>query len=276
MTTFYLGSHQPAWLGRPDMADVPLFVSHRTLENYVTLPRARGPWALDSGGFSELRMYGSWDRVPPETYVKAVYRYRDEIGGLDWAAIQDWMCEAAVINGGRMGPVTFAGTHLSVPEHQRLTVLSGVTLTHLAPDLPWRYVVQGDKAADYERHVEMYDRAGIDLTKQPVVGLGSVCRRQGTAEIGALVELLAGQYRLRLHGFGVKIEGLRRYGRHLTSADSLAWSYGARRDPPLPGCTSHKNCANCPIYALRWRQTVLAALKQSHTGPYQLAIDFAA
>jgi hypothetical protein len=47
----------------------------------------------------------------------------------------------------------------------------------------------------------------------------------------------------------------------LTSADSLAWSYRARRDHPLPGCT-HKSCANCVHHALRWRAQLLRRLDQ--------------
>jgi hypothetical protein len=33
-----------------------------------------------------------------------------------------------------------------------------------------------------------------------------------------------------MHGFGVKTQGLAMYADSLTSADSLAWSYWARRD----------------------------------------------
>jgi hypothetical protein len=47
-----------------------------------------------------------------------------------------------------------------------------------------------------------------------LVGVGSVCRRQDEAEIGRIVSSLAGGD-LKLHGFGVKKTGLRRYGRHL-------------------------------------------------------------
>jgi hypothetical protein len=42
--------------------------------------------------------------------------------------------------------------------------------------------------------------------------------------------------------------------------DSMAWSLGARFNPPLRGHT-HKNCANCLEYALRWRAKVIAAGK---------------
>ena len=49
---------------------VPLFVSHRRLARRKTLPRARSGWALDSGGFSELSLYGGW-RTTAEDYVAA-------------------------------------------------------------------------------------------------------------------------------------------------------------------------------------------------------------
>ena len=43
----------------------------------------------------------------------------------------------------------------------------------------------------------------------------------------------------------------------------MAWSYAARRHPPLPGCeTRHINCANCPRYAYQWHTHVRAALTQ--------------
>ena len=66
---------------------------------------------------------------------------------------------------------------------------------------------------------------------------------------------------LRLHGFGVKLTGLESYGDALVSADSMAWSYSARRTHPLHGCT-HKSCANCLRFALRWRDQVVTRLAQ--------------
>jgi hypothetical protein len=86
-----------------------------------------------------------------------------------------------------------------------------------------------------------------------------VCRRQATSEIAELVCVLA-HAGLRLHGFGVKTRGLAQVAGWLTSADSLAWSYQARRRPPLVGCCGHRNCANCPCWALAWRERVLAEL----------------
>jgi hypothetical protein len=93
---------------------------------------------------------------------------------------------------------------------------------------------------------------------EPLVGVGSVCRRQATGEIEVIVHSLA-SIGLRLHGFGVKAGGLVRYADCLVSADSLAWSFEARRAAPLAGCR-HANCANCLCYAAAWRRRVLARL----------------
>ncbi|HEY3957968.1 MAG TPA: hypothetical protein VGM53_31780 [Streptosporangiaceae bacterium] len=241
---FYLGAHQPHWLWR---AGFPLFVSHRQL---ARRPRRLRPatcrWALDSGGFTELSLHGRWV-TPPADYAAAVTRYASQIGGLDFAAPQDWMCE----------PFMLDRTGLSVGEHVHRTVANYLALRQLAPALPIIPVVQGWRLGDYLACVELYATAGVDLAALPRVGLGSVCRRQSTTEIALIVTELA-RAGLRLHGFGVKTEGLRLYGHLLASADSMAWSYAARRRPALPGCTGHKNCANCLVYATRWRARVLS------------------
>jgi hypothetical protein len=43
----------------------------------------------------------------------------------------------------------------------------------------------------------------------------------------------------------------------IESADSMAWSFEARRERPFPGHT-HKNCANCLDYALAWADELAA------------------
>lgn len=240
---FFLGSHHAEWLAR---AEVPLFVSRRTLARRRALPRARGPWALDSGGFTELSMHGTWT-VSPRRYAAEVRRFRDEIGGLAWAAPQDWMCEPAVL----------AKTKLTVEEHQRRTVENFLELREVAPDLPWVPVLQGWAIGDYWRHEEAYAAAGIDLASAQTVGVGTVCRRQNTTSAVAIMSTLA-RGGLRLHGFGFKLTGLRAAHPHLASADSLAWSLEARKHPPMPGHT-HASCANCMEWALLWRERALAA-----------------
>jgi hypothetical protein len=249
---FYLGTHHPHWLGR---VEFPLCVSHRRLCKRKSPLEARCPWVLDSGGFTELQLYGKWT-VTPREYANAVTYYR-QFGKLQWAAPQDWMCEPAVISGGTWNGRHFAGTRLTVAEHQELTVRNYLTLCEIAPDLPFIPVLQGFTRDEYLRCADMYDKAGVDLEKQETVGIGSVCRRQGTKDAHDIITSLAP---LRLHGFGVKITGLELYGHQLASSDSLAWSFSARRQPPLPGCT-HKNCANCLVYAGRWRHRLLGNLQ---------------
>jgi hypothetical protein len=240
---FYLGTHMPNWL---ETAHVPLFVSRRRLADRRTLPTTAAPWALDSGGFTELSLYGRWETQPLE-YVRDVRRFEAEIGLLEWAAPQDWMCE----------PFMLTKTGLSVEEHQRRTVDNFLHLRQLLGPLVVP-VLQGWDRDDYLRCCEMYVRADVDLADEPLVGLGSVCRRQNTAEAGRIVRSLAP---LRLHYFGAKMTGLESFSDALASADSMAWSYAARREAPLPGC-SHKSCANCFRYAMRWRTRLMTRLDQ--------------
>jgi hypothetical protein len=142
------------------------------------------------------------------------------------------------------------------PEHQRLTIDSYLELRALAPDVPWVPVLQGWHQLDYVQHVFLYRDAGVDLRALPVVGVGSICRRQATAEAESILGILQA-LGLRLHGFGLKLSGLPRCAQYLASADSMAWSFAARRlARPLPGCT-HRNCANCFRYAESWRSKVL-------------------
>ncbi|MGR6921236.1 deazapurine DNA modification protein DpdA family protein [[Actinomadura] parvosata] len=249
---FYLGVHHPNWLST---AGVPLFVSHRRLAGRKTMPRAHAPWALDSGGFTELSMHGRWLTTPVE-YVRAIRRYACEIGRLEWVAPQDWMCEPGIL----------AATGLSVNDHHHRTCENLATLrtllarTPVTADVNVIPVLTGWTLRDFERHYTMWGRYGVDLEAEPLVGLGTVCRRQHTAEIGHIVKTFA---HLNLHGFGVKIGGLERYGDRLLSADSMAWSYAGRRT--FPGCTpSHKNEANCLRFALAWRERLLATVADAH------------
>lgn len=187
--TFFLGTHHASWLTR---TDVPLFISRRSLENRATLPRARGRWTLDSGGFTELSLHGRWT-ISPRRYADLVGRAATETGGLAWAAIQDWMCEEPILR----------RTGRSVADHQRATIESWLELKSIAPELPWAPVLQGWTRGDYLDHLEGWARAGIELAKLPVVGVGTVCRRQHTLRASLLLDELA-SLGLRLHAFGFK------------------------------------------------------------------------
>jgi hypothetical protein len=295
MTLFYLGCHRPRWLER---TDVPLFISRTVMEKAPgvlrdKLPRARGRWAMDSGGFTQLQKYGRWTLTAGQ-YAAEVHRARDEIGGLDWAAGQDWMCEPWVIFGRNKHlkpshPMYFHGTReargipaegpdedldSTIEKHQRWTVDNFLELRSLVPGvIP---SLQGWNLHHYVRCAEIYEQAGVDLTAEPVVGLGSVCRRQSTREIDLLVSALEARG-YRLHGFGVKIDGLGTYGYLLESADSLAWSDGGRRVHPCAhgpnrfGKVSQSE-ANCIHYAMAWRRKILATI----AAPVQLSLPLGA
>jgi hypothetical protein len=72
----------------------------------------------------------------------------------------------------------------------------------------------------------------------------------------------------------VKADGLARYGHLLASADSYAWSSGARkRNVLLPGCDHPGgDCRNCPKYAHQWRGRVADALDAAAPAVQQLAL----
>jgi hypothetical protein len=243
---FYLGTHCPHWLG---LLDIPLFVSRRTLHTRSTFPRALGPWVLDSGGFTELNKSPYRWVLTTAQYAAEVELYAREIGVPEWVAPMDWMCEPSVL----------AKTRLTVADHHRLTIQNFLDLRQrlgsvVAP------VIQGWHLDDYQRHVDAYDQAGVDLSSEPIVAIGSVCRRGQDAQIKAVVRSLA-DLGFSLHAFGVKGTALLDLSDALISADSMAWSFEARHKPPLPGC-KHKSCANCLRYALAWRSRIVESLGQ--------------
>lgn len=273
--TFYLGVHKPYWLFDAAMRGVPLFLSYRQLrelQDRRALKPAVTEWCLDSGGFMELAEKGRWT-YSAKSYADGVRRFARECGGLRWAAIMDWMTEACVLE----------KTGGTVAEHQARTIDSLIELRSIAPEIPWAPVLQGWGWGEHEDHVEQYARRGIDLTREPIVGVGSICRRSTTMFATMVLNDLA-DYGLKLHAFGFKIDGLTSswstvhpFGvrrerpvierdtvfmplwMRLRSADSTAWSFNARRSPPLPGCT-HEHCNNCQLYARQWRQELMQQL----------------
>jgi hypothetical protein len=246
---FYLGTHKPAWL---EQTDVPLFVADQHLRDRKTLPRAIGPWALDSGGYMQLKHTGRW-QFTEQQYLANVARYQAEIGSLQWAAGMDFMNEDEIL----------AATGLQVHDHLRRTVDNYLRLVELWPSggdgpCPVIPTLQGKRRFDYLRCREMYEDAGVDLASFKTVGLGTFCRRQSTTMAGIIASDLA-SHGIRLHGFGVKTTGLELFGDCLVSSDSTSWSLTACRELPLPGHT-HQHCNNCLGFALLWREGMLAKL----------------
>lgn len=241
---FMLGVSEPSWSWNGNAAGTVFVSARRLARRKSEFPQATVPLCIDSGGFTELRMHGGW-KTTPEEYVALVRKVARGTRNLEWAAIQDWMVEDDAL----------AATGLTLADHQRLTVESFVTLRELAPEVRWLPVVQGQTLADYLAHVEMYRAAGVDLRDMARVGLGSVCRRHSSDEILAIVRELHGRG-IRLHGFGMKTQGLERAGGMLRSSDSLAWSLDGRQISRKTGRRDSKGAslANSQEFAEAWRE----------------------
>lgn len=246
---FWLGLHHASWVTQ---TDVPSMLSYRTLYRRKSLPRALGGWVQDSGGFTELSLHGAY-QTAPRVYAERTRLHAQQIGQLEWAAIQDWMCEDLVL--GKTG--------LDVAEHQRRTVQSLLDLRELAPEMPWLPVLQGRELEDYLRHIELYAAAGVDVAALPLVGMGTVCRRQHTMVAVRLIQGVASQG-VKLHGFGLKVTSVLRSSQYLASCDSMAWSLDGRL-PKGGRCKrerDHAKCGNCLDYAHLWRQRLLDRMSQ--------------
>lgn len=263
MEHFYLGAHHSNWLARPRR--VRLFVSRASLHKLKKLPRASALWGQDSSGFTTLNKHGYWP-FGAKQYAAETKRFRDEIGQLDHAAIQDWMCE----------PFVLKKTGLSIAEHQRRSVQSYEDLLAEAPEIPWMPVLQGWRINEYLEHVDLYNDRGHDLRRVPIVGVGSVCRRQGSLEGAAIMRQLA-DLDLPLHGFGFKVDGLVRVHDRLKSADSMSWAKAGWKRPNkehehykrslLPGNFGKRgcadDCASCFDYAMDWYDSLMRRIEEA-------------
>ncbi len=213
---FYVGMHHPS-----DAARVPrCMVSIKRLAGRRSdFPTPPAGWMLDSGAFTELHQHGRY-RASPEDYAAEVRRWAG-CGRLLAASSQDYMCE----------PFILARTGLSVAAHQRLTIerYDAIrALVHTAHILP---VLQGYLPEQYAAHIAQY---GERLRPGMWVGVGSVCKRNANVrDIAAVLRTIrAARPDLRLHGFGLKTTALDapEVRAMLHSADSMAWSYAARRE----------------------------------------------
>jgi hypothetical protein len=175
---------------------------------------------LDSGAFMEIILHGGY-RDTPDGYARAVNRWA-RVGHLVAAVSQDYMCE----------PFVLARTGLDRATHQRLTIERYDALRALvSPAVHLMPVVQGYLPEHYAAHVGAY---GDRLQPGMWVGVGSICKRNGSPrEIAAVLRAIRSvRPDLRLHGFGAKLTALQSAEVRdlLWSADSMAWSYHARRN----------------------------------------------
>ena len=239
MSVFYLGAHQPHWLWR---AGFPLFVSHRAAHppprRSVRL-RAGGRWTRAGSPNCRCTAGGSpRPRTTPPPSPGTPNRSAGWTSPPRKTGCANRSCSPA--------PACRSPSTSTAPSRTTW------------PFASWRRTCRSSRwcrAGGWPTTWPAWTctpRPGSTWPVLPRVGLGSVCRRQSTAEIAVIVTALAARG-LRLHGFGIKTSGLHQYGHLLASADSMAWSYAARRAPALPGCTGHRNCANCLTYATAWR-----------------------
>lgn len=241
----YLGTHMPNWLWAPEFREVPLFLCHRTLRTRKTsFPQATTRYAVDSGAFTELTTHGRWVETP-EQYIAGLRRYADELGPFDFAGQQDYVCRSDALDAIEL----HTGTRPDVGELLRATVDNLLVLRRLAPDLPIAPTIQGGTFEDYMRCADMFIAAGFDLAAEPVVGVGSLVGMAPKA-VERIVTALRARGITNLHAFGVKSRALAGAAHGIDSADSSSWSFAGRMNP-LPDCP-HKQCQNCPRYALQW------------------------
>lgn len=127
-------------------------------------------------------------------------------------------------------PFMLERTGLTVEAHQRLTVERYDALMEENTGVYVLPVLQGYRPDEYLTHLAQY---GARLTRGAWVGVGSICKRNGNP--GAIRDVLYTIARarpdLRLHGFGVKRTALSSaiVRDMLYSADSMAWSFAARK-----------------------------------------------
>jgi hypothetical protein len=176
-------------------------------------------WMMDSGGFTEILNHGD-HRLDVEEYARQVVRWA-RCGELLAAASQDYPC----------GPKLLDRTGLTVSECQSRTLERFRRLRALVPRrINLMPVLQGQLPAEYVRHLHAY---GDLLQPNAWVGVGNVVSRKSAEEVAVILRAIKeARPDLRLHGFGIKLALLRspRVRNLLWSADSIAWSYAARKN----------------------------------------------
>lgn len=209
---FFVGLHQPSDCRHFERS----FVSINRLRNRKSNFEV-GEWIMDSGAFTEISTHGHY-RHDVSEYGAQINRWKT-CGTMLAAVSQDWMCEPFIIQ----------KTELSVREHQirtfhRWQALKSFTDHYVMP------VLQGFLVADYLAHLEQY---GYMLKPNDWVGVGSVCKRNSNVrQVEEILMAIKDQRPdLRLHGFGLKTTALQseRVWNLLYSADSMAWSFAARK-----------------------------------------------
>ncbi len=185
----------------------------------------RNKWALDSGGFGELRKNGKYSYTPKQ-YIEAVNRLNPDL-----FFSMDWMCE----------PTILKKTGLSVKDHQLKTTENIFAIKVLRERQGSAFrgassklrtysefcgVIQGWSLDDYLVHIDQLKEHDC-IT--PIMGIGSICRRHKEEEIFEIISSIKKELpKTNLHGFGVKTSVIKKFPEVinlLDSIDSAAWGW---------------------------------------------------
>ncbi|MEV6525010.1 hypothetical protein AB0M43_23940 [Longispora sp. NPDC051575] len=232
MTTLYLRAPDPDWLTQPG---VPLALDLNQFTGRA-LPAAATEWLLHSGTPAELATEGA-PKLTARQYAAEVRRLVLDVGRLEHVSSQNWDCS----------PLALSRTTLAVGHHQRNTISNYLALRDLLGDIVFP-VLEGATASEVLRCVDLYDKAGVNLTRADLVGLGSVSRRKPAADTARLIDALAA-IGLNLHADD-RHDLIGTTG-NLAAASTAAWTTGAATSDPLHECT-RATCAHCHLTARLW------------------------
>jgi hypothetical protein len=269
MYKFYTGawSAGPSWLYRGEgLPSMPLFFSYRYMfKRKSSFPKSKAPWALDSGAYA-INGRGKSNgleeefRFEPKKYAEDIIRFSEEIGQLEWAAPQDWLCT----------PKRLRETGMTVSECQSRTSASFHQLRRLVDGRVFvPAILQGRTIEEFSRHARKYEEDGLPLYKEPFVCVGSLGSNQ-TKDI-SILSFLEAEFGLKPHVFGASMAVMQSGLAY--SADSVRWSYDAwkisamrknlglaYKEPTLVTCTHHGDCTSCFAWAAAWASTNILSL----------------
>lgn len=220
MDKFYIGLHQTSDAQHFDRCCI-----HIARLEGRRKPLGCNEMLIDSQAFRILELHGEHQLSPIE-YADRLHRARllcPEIAGVT----QDYMCEQYIFDCRER----LTGKRYTVTDHQWLTIQRYMDIRSvLDPSIYLMPVLQGYTPIEYVRHIREY---GDLLPEGAWCGVGSVCKRNGSPSQIRDVLYSIKRYRpdLRLHGFGLKRTALSWawIREALYSADSMAWSFAARK-----------------------------------------------
>lgn len=242
---FYLGLSDPPHI---EQLKVPYIISCRRLINRSSTIWGED-WLMDSGGFTELQLYGKY-KMSEDEYIETIQRFRPTI-----AFCQDWACLPSMIK----------KTGLTIKTHQQLTTDSYLSMINKTPRVA--PVLQGYSVEDFIAHARQYESNNVDMNQ--IFGIGSIALRKNNIEKENIIVGIKKLWpSMKLHAFGLKLRAFNRINivGNLYSADSIAWSYYGRREQPLPFCNNvctrrSMNCSHCSITASVWYKKALYIIK---------------